>query len=361
MAQSERVSGAARTGLSIFGRGLGALRSELGLALVVVAAMAAAAGYAERVDEIYDITLITKAAILGLAGVGLNIALGSGGLVSLGHAAFFGLGGYVCGVLAINAFNGTPVATWPFEIHGTNQFLIIWPAAMLFGGLLAAIIGALSLRSSGVYFIMITLAFAQMVYFIAISWAEYGGEDGFNFYIRNELPCLPAEEAGRPLCLDSMDPMTFCMTSLAVVTLSLLFVSTLRRSRFGLALEVSRQNAARLESVGVAAFPVRLVAFTISGMITALAGALYADLNRYTSPDMLDWHTSGDLIIFVILGGVGRLSGPLIGAALFVFLEEKLAPITDHWKALLGFLLLAIILFARGGVVRALFGEKRHG
>ena len=351
MASSDSASSESPPARAARGVGLlGALRSEEGLAIAALAVLAACAGAASALGAPFWITLATKAAILALAGVGLNLALGYGGLVSLGHAAFFGAGGYVAGVLAYHAANYEPILAAPVEIGGTTQMLLIWPIALLVGGALAALIGALSLRSSGVYFIMITLAFAQMIYYFAISWPTYGGEDGLSIYVRNALPYL-----------DTLDGLTYFCVCLGVLALALLLVSTLLRSRFGLALEVSRQSEDRLHSVGVAAFPVRSIAFSISGALTALAGALYADLNRFVSPDMLSWHMSGELIVFVILGGVGRLSGPVIGATLYVLLEHLLAPVSEYWKVLLGLLLLAIVLWARGGVAQALAGEKRRG
>lgn len=334
----------------IWSRADRALRSELGLALLMIAVFIAVAEHAVRSDQIFELTLVAKAAILGLAGVGLNLALGSGGLVSLGHAAFFGAGGYVAGVLAINAFNGTPVMTWPIEIAGSNQMLVIWPAAIVVGFLLAAAIGAMSLRSSGVYFIMITLAFAQMLYYFAISWPAYGGEDGLPYYLRNELPGV-----------DTGDPLTFFFICLAFLGFALFVVWAVLRSRFGLALEVSRQNPDRLEAVGVAAFPIRLLAFTISGAITGLAGALFAELDSFAGPHMMSWHISGELIVFVILGGVARLSGPVFGAGLFILLEELLSPLSTHWHVFLGVLLLVTILWAKGGLVQLLAGARRRG
>jgi branched-chain amino acid transport system permease protein len=302
---------------------------------------------AQAAGEVFAVTLATKVAILALAGVGLNVALGLGGLVSFGHAAFFGLGGYVAGVLAIHGFNATPVA---FGLPGTKAMLAIWPAAMVAGAAAALAIGALSLRTTGVYFIMVTLAFAQMLFYFAISWPAYGGEDGLSFYVRNEFPGL-----------DTRRPLPFFGLSMGLLLLALGFAAVLARSRFGLALEGVRQNPVRAASLGVRPYRLRLAAFVVSGAITALAGALYADLNRFVSPAMLSWHVSGEILVFVILGGVGRLCGPVAGAALFVLLEHLLGGINDHWRAFLGLLLLATVLFAPGGVMGVLAGRPRHG
>ncbi|NNE89390.1 MAG: branched-chain amino acid ABC transporter permease [Silicimonas sp.] len=291
-------------------------------------------------DEPFMITLATKAAILALAGVGLNIALGHGGLVSLGHAAFFGIGGYAMGVLASHAQTFDPILEAPFLIEGTKSMPIIWAVAILASGLAALIIGALSLRTTGVYFIMITLAFGQMLFFFSISWPAYGGEDGLSIYVRNGFPGL-----------NTLDPIQFYGIAFAILIIVLFFAARLAASPFGLALNAARQSSDRVETVGIAPFRLRLVAFTLSGMVTGLAGALFADLNRFVSPSMFSWQTSGEIIVFVIIGGVGRLFGPVVGAVLFIALEHILGGLSDFWHIYLGVLLLLIVLFARGGVI----------
>jgi branched-chain amino acid transport system permease protein len=313
-----------------------------GLAIFAVTAL--------LLDQPFLITLATKVAILALAGVGLNIALGLGGMVSFGHAAFFGLGGYATGVLASHALNYQPLMQSPFLVEGTTQMLFIWPVALLVSGLAALAIGVLSLRTTGIFFIMITLAFAQMLYYFAISWPAYGGEDGLSIYVRSEFPGL-----------NTLDPIQFFALTFALLGGVLWFVFLLARSRFGLALQAARQNDVRVEAVGIAPFRLRLAAFVISAMVTGLAGALYADLNRFVSPSMMDWHTSGQIMVFVILGGVGRLCGPLVGAALYIMLEHNLGGLTDFWQLPLGLLLLAVVLFARGGLIGLLAGRARHG
>jgi len=305
---------------------------------------------AMSLGEPFIVTLATKVAILATAAIGLNIAIGHGGLVSFGHAAFFGIGGYAAGILASHAQNYEPLTMWPFTIEGTQQMLVIWPVALVAGGIAALAIGALSLRTSGVYFIMITLAFAQMVFYFAVSWPAYGGEDGLPIYVRNSFPGLNT--------LAPLDFFGICFVWLMIAA-GLSFV--LSRSRFGLALQGARQNEARVRAVGIDPYKVRLVAFVISGMITALAGALYADLNRFVSPAMLSWQTSGEIMVFVILGGVGRHFGPLAGAALFILLEHWLGGVSEYWKFLLGVLLLLVVLFARGGLVGVLTRERTHG
>ncbi len=323
---------------------------ETALNFAILAGLLAVALWARVAGQPFVLTLAAKVAILGMAGVGLNLALGYGGLVSFGHAAFFGLGGYAAGILAQAAQTYAPLTTWPVELPGTTSMPLIWLAAIATAGLAALPIGALSLRTTGVHFIMITLAFAQMVYYFAISWPAYGGEDGLSIYVRNRLPGL-----------NTMDPWTFFLVAFALLLAVLVLVLTIVRSRFGLALDMARQNPLRLTSLGVRPFDVRLTAFVISAMIAGLAGALYADLNRFVSPTMLSWQLSGELIVFVILGGTGRLCGPVVGAAVFVLLEHQLGRLTDYWQLPLGLLLLLVVLFARGGLVGLVAGRRAHG
>ena len=311
-----------------------------GLLVVPLWAMAA--------DEPFTITLATRAVIFALAAVGLNIALGMGGLVSLGHAVFFGLGGYAMGILAHHAQTYTPVMEWPLLIEGTKSMPVIWLVAMVSSALAALVIGLLSLRTTGVYFIMITLAFGQMFYYFAISWAEYGGEDGLSIYVRNDFPGL-----------NTLVPIQFFGLCFALLCLVLLLNALLIRSPFGLALNAARQVPQRVETVGLDPMRLKLVAFVISGTITGLAGALFADLNRFVSPTMFSWQMSGEIMIFVILGGVARLFGPVVGAVLFVALEHFLGGLSDFWHIYLGLLLLMIVLFARGGVIGLLAGRAR--
>ena len=320
------------------------INATLAVGLLAVAVGAQAAGWT------FTVTLATKVAILALAGVGLNIALGFGGLVSFGHAAFFGIGGYAAGILASHAMLYEPLLTWPVEIEGTRAMPAIWLMAIAASGLVALAIGALSLRTRGVFFIMITLAFAQMIYYFAISWPAYGGEDGLSLGMRNTFPGL-----------DTLDPLSFFAICYVLLMIVLGLSALLHRSRFGMALGAARQNPERLKCLGIDPTRVLLTAFVLSAMVTGLAGALYADLNRFVSPAMLSWQTSGEIMIFVILGGVGRLFGPLAGAALYIVLEHSLGGVSEHWQFLLGLILLLVVLFARGGLVGVIAGEQRHG
>jgi branched-chain amino acid transport system permease protein len=301
-------------------------------------------------EEPFYITLATRMAILALAAVGLNLALGLGGLVSFGHAAYFGIGGYTAGILSTHALNLHALMNWPVEIGGSDKMIVIWPVAAIVSGLVALVTGAISLRTSGVYFIMITLAFAQMIYYFATSWPAYGGEDGLSLALRNSFPGI-----------NTALPLSFFLICYALLIAALYLFARIRDSRFGAALQAARQNEVRLAAVGISPFPIRLAAFVLSGMMTGLAGALFADLNRFVSPSMLSWQMSGELIVLVILGGTGRLSGPVAGAMLFVLFEFILGGITERWQLFLGLILLGVVLFARGGLVGLLAGKVRHG
>ena len=297
-------------------------------------------------DQGYYVNLVTRVVIFAIAGVGLNLALGYGGMVSLGHAAFFGIGAYIAG---IGAFHFAESSDFINGIGGSNQMLLLWLVVIVITAFAAFVIGLISLRTTGVYFIMITLAFAQMVFYFAISWPSYGGEDGLLITARNQF-----------LFFDTENELTFFVISFGILVLSILLTSRIVHSRFGTALEVARMNDVRLATVGINPYPVKLTAFIISAIITGIAGALFADLNHFVSPDMLSWQMSGEIIIFILLGGIGRLSGPVVGAALFVLLETFIGGFTEHWKLFLGLVLLLIVLYANGGLMRIVAGEKSH-
>lgn len=284
--------------------------------------------------------LATRMAIYAIAASALNLVLGYGGMVSFGHAAFFGLGGYTVGILYAHWSWQEPI--WGL-IPGTTSLPVTLLAAMAVGGAGAALIGALSLRTRGVQFIMITLAFAQMLFFLFVSLKAYGGDDGLSVRRQGEFPGLNLRDAAQLywLCL-----------GLLVAWLLLLWRVT--RSRFGQVLSGARQSERRLQALGIAPYPYKLAAFILSGMGAALAGALMANYARFVSPDMLAWTKSGELMIMVILGGVGTLMGPVLGAIALVGLEYWLAALTEHWQFVLGPLLIAVVLFARGGLMALL-------
>ncbi len=317
--------------------------------LLILGLLLAVPLVALAMDEPFIITLATKAAVLAVAGVGLNLALGQGGLVSFGHAAYFGVGGYAMGILASHAQSYTPLMEAPFLIEGTKSMLVIWLVAIVASALVALLVGALSLRTSGVYFIMVTLAFGQMLYYFAISWPAYGGEDGLSIYVRNGFPGL-----------NTLDPIQFFGLCFAVLLIVLFVVNLLNKSPFGLALNGAHQNEERARTVGINVYRLRLTAFVISGAITGLAGALFADLNRFVSPTMFSWQTSGEIMVFIILGGVARLCGPVAGAAVYILLEHVLGGLSEYWHIYLGAILLFVVLFAKGGLVGGLSRREVH-
>jgi len=325
------------------------MMSERNINLLTLSLFVLVPAWAYMADEPFTITLMTRAAIFALAAVGLNLILGIGGFVSFGHAAFFGLGGYIMGILAWHAQNYSPLLEWPLMIEGTNSMPVIWLLSIILSAFLAFIIGAVSLKTSGVYFIMITLAFAQMMYYFSISWSAYGGEDGMSIYVRNEFPGL-----------NTLDPIQFYFLCLMLLLASLWLVSSLIKSPFGLALNAARQSPQRVQAVGLDMHRLQLFAFVVSGAITGLAGALFADLNRFVSPNMFSWQLSGEFIVFVIIGGVGRLFGPVVGALVFVGLEHFLGGISDFWHIYLGAILLIIVLFSKSGLIGLIAKKGGH-
>src|SRR5882757_7496070 len=306
------------------------------LMLIVLAALVALPFAARALDAANLTTLATRIVIFAIAAASLNLALGVGGMVSFGHAAFFGIGGYVVGILYQHFVSDEPLFGF---ISGTNQLVITAAAAILVSGLAAALFGALSLRTSGVQFIMITLAFAQMLFFLFVSLKAYGGDDGLIVRRRNVL-----------FGLDTRDDATFYFICLAVAVAFFALLHRIMRSRFGLVLGGIRQNERRMASIGIPVYSCQLVAFVISGMGCGLAGALMASFARFVSPDMVKGMQSGELMIMVILGGAGTLFGPALGAALWIILETSLAAWTEHWQFVLGPVIILIILFFRGGL-----------
>lgn len=302
---------------------------------------------AESLNDPFWITIATRMLIYGLAAMSLDLILGYGAMVSFGHAAFFGIGAYVVGILTHHVFYAEVIPFLPGQWEGTINAWIQWPLAMLVSGLIALIIGALSLRTQGVYFIMITLAFAQMLYFFMIGLPTYGGEDGLNLWMRSELPGL-----------NLSNPWHFYYLVLGLLMLWLFLSQRIVRSRFGRVLAGCRQNEARMHTLGYPVIRYKLTAFVISGMGAGLAGALAANQTEFVSPGLMAWSISGELMIMVILGGMGTLIGPIFGAIVLLTLEEVLAGITEHWMVILGPILIFVVLYARGGLYRLLIGGR---
>ena len=297
---------------------------------------------ADAVGQAYWINILTRALILGLVAMSLNLIMGYGGMVSLGHAAYFGVGGYSVALSAFHVAQAIPIFGWA----GSNEALVVWPIAMLLTGLLALVLGALCLRTQGVYFIMITLAFCQMLFFIVISLKYYGGDDGLIMSQRNLL-------AGRPL----NDPAALYYVCFVVLLAAFLVLSKITASSFGLALQASKINPRRALALGIPVKRVQLTAFVIAGVLAGLGGALWVNQMRIASPDMLSWIRSGELIMMVILGGLGSHMGAIVGAIALVVLETWLAGMTEHWMLLLGAILVLTVLFIKKGLFVRLAGR----
>ncbi|WP_237684839.1 branched-chain amino acid ABC transporter permease [Szabonella alba] len=293
------------------------------------------------------LALACRILIYAMAAASLNFVLGYGGMISFGHAAFFGVGAYTVGILYAHFASGELLFGF---IPGSNQMLITLPAAVLVSGVFAAAIGALSLRTGGVQFIMITLAFAQMLFFFFVALKAYGGEDGIIIRRTNEL-------AG----LNMRDRVTLYYVILGFAVLFFLGLWRMVNSSFGAVLRGIQQNERRMAALGFAPYRYKLYAFILSGMGAGFAGALMANFLRYASPDMMHWTKSGELMIMVILGGVGSFFGPIFGAAAFMILETFLAGWTEHWQLLLGAVLLVIVLATKGGINGLLARIFRRG
>ncbi len=273
----------------------------------------------------YSMIIVTRAMIYGMLAMSLDLLLGYTGLISFGHAAFFGCGAYAVAILMLS---------------GVMSGFIAFPVAIIAAAAAAAVVGALSLRTRGIYFIMITLAFAQMFYFLAVGQQNLGGDDGTSMPGRNDLGGL----------LDLSKPSQFYFFTLSLLIAVTFVCRRIIDSRFGLVLEACRQNETRLLAVGVSTYRYKLAVFVIAGGIAGLAGALMTNLQAYVSPNLLDWRISGIIIMMIVMGGVGTLYGSLCGAAAYILLEAVITPYTTHWMAVLGPLLVFTALFWRRGI-----------
>ena len=298
----------------------------LGLALVPL--------FAEMTQTPFYLDLARRMMILAIGALSLNLIMGYGGLISFGHAAYIGIGAYVVGICAE---------------HELVSGFIQWPLAIIVSGLFAIIFGLISLRTRGVYFIMITLALAQMMYFLGVSLDRYGGDDG--------LPLIERSNFGA--VVDITNNVTLYFIVLGALVLSLLFCKRLINSRFGMVLQGTRSNETRMKTIGFPTLRYQLTAFVIAGMMAGFAGALLANHTDFINPDMMHWTRSGDLIIMVLLGGMGSLAGPVVGALAFILLEELLSGVTEYWQLIFGPFLILVVLFARGGLL-GFFANKEQ-
>jgi len=284
------------------------------------------------IDEPFYTILFSRMLILSIGAISLNLILGFGGMVSFGHAVYMGIGAYVVGIGTYHAIEDG------VEWMG-NGFLHIF-IAIIISALAALFIGAISLRTHGIYFIMITLAFAQMFYYIAVGNENYGGDDGLSLYVRSDFNSL--------INLSNDNVLYYLNFCFLLVTLYL--SHRLTNSRFGMVIRGIKSNEKRMKSIGFPVYRYRLIAFVIAGAICGLAGVLSANQTDFVSPSVMHWTKSGDLIIMIVLGGLGTLFGPIIGAVAFLLLEEFLSGITEYWQLFFGPMLIFIVIFVRGGI-----------
>ncbi len=292
---------------------------------LVLVLLAPAPFFFDWIGQPFYLDLLSRALILSIAAISLNLILGYGGMVSLGHAAYIGIGAYCVGIPSYYDF-----------YNGWLHLLLTLSVC----GIFALITGAISLRTRGVYFIMITMAFSQMVYFIFLSLEEYGADDGLVIYSRSEFP--------QWMSLDGATGLYYWIFGLLL--LSLFFVHRLVHARFGRVIVGSKFNEQRMRALGFDTYRYRLVCYVISAMICGLAGMLLGNFAGFISPDIISWARSGELIFMVIIGGTATLFGPLIGTLVFVLLEEFLSAITIYWHLIFGVMLVALVLFGKGGI-----------
>lgn len=296
------------------------------LPVLLFVALALAPLLANAAGSGYLVGLLSRVVILAIAAVSLDLILGYGAMVSFGHAAFLGIGAYAVGIA---------------QTHGLVEAAVVIPLAMAASAVFALATGAVAVRTDGVHFIMITLAFGQMAYFTATSLAQYGGDDGLTLQGRSEL--FGSGVLG--------DRLTFYYACLACLALAYALCRCVVASRFGRVLRAAMENPGRTASLGFAVARVRLVAYVMAGALCGLAGALLANQTEFVSPAYMSWQRSGELIFMVVLGGLGSLHGAIIGALAFLLLEEWLSGLTEHWKMVFGPLLVLVVLFARGGLL----------
>ena len=320
--------------------------------VVLLLALALVPVYAALSGNTFPMSFSAGVIIQAMAAVSLNLIMGFGGMVSFGHAAYLGIGGYVVGILAK---------------EGVGSGLVQWPLALVLSGLFALSVGALSLRTRGIYFIMITLAFTQMLYYVANALDRYGGDDGLTIQRRSEFGLV-----------DLSSRTIFYYLCLALLLVTVYVVWRLVNSRFGLVIQGARSNDRRMNAIGFPTFHYKLVCFVIAGVICGLSGVLLANHTSFISPALMHWTRSGDLIVMTVLGGMGSVFGPVFGAVAFLMLEQILPPLIrpmaslftiatgidvsrapEYWQILLGPLFLLVVLFARGGIDGLLAGMRR--
>ncbi len=301
-----------------------------------LACLAAVPPLAALLDQPFYLDLFRRIMIFAIAAISLNLILGYGGMVSFGHAAYLGIGGYAVGILAF---------------HGVHSGWLQWGLAIGGSALVAAAIGAVSIRTSGIYFIMITLAFTQMLYYLGISLEAYGGDDGMRLAARSDFSGL----------IDLADPWSFYYFVLAIMTAFIYITHRIVNSRFGMVIRAARSNEPRTRAIGFSPYPYRLAAFTIAGAMCGVAGALLVNHTVYLTPEFMHWTRSGEILFMVILGGMATSAGPVLGAVALLILEDLLTGWTQHWQLYLGLLLVLSVVFFRRGLAGLLPGSRDDG
>ena len=308
-------------------------RARLVFWAVLVAALALLPPVVGALQEPFYVELVRRVMIFAIAAASLNLILGYGGLVSFGHAAYLGIGGYAVGILSF---------------YGMDSGWLQWPVAVGASALVALAIGAVSIRASGMYFIMITLAFTQMLYYLGISIEEFGGDDGMRIKARSQFSGL----------IDLADPVASYYLVLVLMFATIYLVHRIAQSRFGMVLRAAKSNERRSRALGFAPYRYRLVAFTIARALCGLAGALLANHTSFITPEFMHWTRSGEIMFMVILGGIATSAGPLLGALALLVAETLLSGWTEHWQVILGPLLILSVLFFRDGLAGVLPGAR---
>jgi len=317
--------------------------------LVLIGLLALVPPFAQLLDDPFLIKVFTRVIVFGIAAVGLNLILGYGDLISLMQAGFFGIGGYTVAILAYHDINVEPLLGWSLTLTGTTNLAITLPLGALAAAAFAALDGLVCLRTSGAYFIMITLAFNQMLYYFFVALEKYGGEDGLQILGSLHL-----------VGFDVVKRVPFYYLCLIVLVVILVLLDRLVESRFGMAVRALAQNERRAIALGIPPLRYKLLAFVISGTIGGLAGGLLAASQQFISPADMAWVRSGELVVMVVLGGLATVWGPIAGAAAFLILELALSSFTLSWQLPFGFLIIVMIMFLRGGLADLWLFIVRH-
>ncbi len=306
---------------------------------ILIGLLALVPPIALAIDDPFLIKIFTRVIVFAIAAVALNFILGFGDLVSLLQAGFIGVGGYTVAILASHEFNAEAIASWPFTLDGTTNLAISLPLGALAAAVVAVLTGLVSLRTSGAYFIMITLAFNQMLYYFFVALQKYGGEDGLQ--ILGNLHLAGVDVAKR---------VPFYYLCLITLALTLVFLDRLVASRFGMVIRALAQNERRAVALGIPPLRYKLLAFVITGTLGGLAGGLLAAGQQFISPADMAWGRSGEIVVMAVLGGLATVWGPVVGAAVFLVLELVLSSFTISWQLPFGILIIVMITFLRGGL-----------